>query len=227
MPIIRDFIYQEDEESGLLGLLPTWMPKANTTTAIAHDVLEHFFPRELTAAEDELVALGALLALRIENGVFHNYYTYAEQLAQTVSSVLTDIDRDSLPVPRPCPSRRLSDDYRWADDLILEAVPKSIAAARRELSDAEEPWVLADTSALEQAIVGYLRKGYRKAVRRFASADLYTIGASLFKKLDACSKKLVDSDMLREGDRVRVMVDPRRGQVWFKVNGRSAEAYGF
>lgn len=71
MPIIRDFVYQDDEDTGLIGLMPRWMPNANTTYAVAHDILEHFMPNGLTAGEDELEALGALLALRIENGVFN------------------------------------------------------------------------------------------------------------------------------------------------------------
>ncbi len=225
MPIIRDFVYQEDDDTGLLGLLPTWMPNANTTTAIAHDVLEHFGSTQLSPVEDELVALGALLALRIENGVFNSRLSDVDQLAAVVASTLTDIDRDDLDPPRPCATRPLSDLFDCAEEVIQAASTKALEMARRELEDYSNTPFTHDAVELRETVVGYLRRGYRKAMKRFEDCDLYTVGHSLFQRLNKASEELVRSEMLQVGDRVRVLVDARRSAVSFKVNGQPAEAY--
>lgn len=230
MPIIRDFIYKEDEETGLSGLVPVWMPNGNSTTQVAHDVLEHVLPGDHTPIEDELMALGAVLALRIENDALTRYRSHADQLAILVANVIQDVERYDLPLPRRCPSRGLGEEYAWAEDLISQGATKGIEIARKEMDydktfEEEEAAVFADIPALRANIVGYLRKGYRKAVRRYANRDLYTVGQVLFKRLNEASEKLVSSEMLEVGDRVRVLVDVRRCDVSFKVNGVDSEMY--
>lgn len=225
MPIIRDFVYQDDEDTGLIGLMPRWMPNANTTYAVAHDILEHFMPNGLTAGEDELEALGALLALRIENGVFNGHLSDVDQLAAVVSSTLCDIVRDELPLLRPCPSRALHEDYIWAEELIQRATSRALELSRKELDDQPLGELFEDERALARAVIGYLRRGYRKTLRRFEGCDLYTLGNSLFKKLNSASKRLVESELLQLGDQVRVLVDPRNASVRFKVNGHAFDDF--
>lgn len=228
MPISRQFVFEEDDDTGLIGLKPLWIGNANTTTAVAHDMLEHFIVPALNTAEAEFAAVGALLALRIENGVFSNYRTPEEQFAEVVFSVLTDVERDSLELPRFRQSRHLSDDYCWADELIESAVPKAFEMRKREFATetadgAYVPEVLLEQQMLTPTLCALLRLGYRRALKRFEGVDLYTLGNSTFKRLDDYSRRLVQSEMLSIGDRVIINVDVKRAAFSSSVNGYSLD----
>ena len=49
--------------------------------------------------------------------------------------------------------------------------------------------------------------------------DLYTLGQCTFKKLDAFSQRIVNSELLNYGDRVRINVDRTGRSFTATVNG--------
>ena len=123
----------------------------------------------------------------------------------------------------------MEDYYRWADNLILDAVPRAFDKHADELERLEGPQghrlaenlppTLATRKQLEPTVVALLRRGYRKALRRYESADLYTVGNSVFKRLDEFSRRLVQSEMLPFGARVRINVDVRSGHISASTEG--------
>lgn len=237
MPITRNFIFEEDDDTGVLGLRPTWLKVANPTTAVAHDMLEHFPPNDLDAVEDEFLALGALFALRIENGSFSRHDTAAGQLANVVFGVLVDCRREDRDFPSYFKTNRLPDEFQWAENTIQLAVPRALEMARRELQaiydsgeyddeDEVERSLLGDEALLAKTLISFLRTGYRKTYRRYQNADLYSVSNDLFKEVDKVSKFLSECEYLAEGDEVQISVDLRRHAVRFKVNGLTQDQLG-
>lgn len=216
MPITREFIFGTDDETGLSGLIPTWIKDASPARSIAHDVLEHRLGETGSAVTAELQAIGAIVALRIENGAFHGGRPHAEVLAFMIFEMLRDALNgktiDSAGLTKP-----VSDLDDWIEGLLQEAVPMAFDLARREEEDA---------SALDELrrdhlddIIGWVRRGYRYACKRYRGVDRYFIANTLFQRLDKASEDLVSQDLLEDGDRVRVNVCPRSGDINFSVNG--------
>lgn len=218
----RTFVYEEGEESGLIGLRPLWMRKADPTTAVAHDVLEHFSGNEqLSATEDELLALGALLALRIENGLFNQYYHYDHQLAQVVYSVLSDLELSDEAVPRALPLKPLHSDFEWAQGAIRAALPQALKQLAGEHEDSGVLRVLEECPDLAQRVEQWIRTGYQRTWQRFDGVDLYWLGGTFYRRLDEVSRKLVSSEMLSFGDRVQFVVNAQEQYIGLRVNGQS------
>lgn len=225
MPIVRDFTYEEDHETGSDGLKPSWFDNANPTSGqgVAHDMLEHFANQSDPIA-GELQAIGAVMALRWENGEVSGSDVTA--MAYSISQCLTDLCWQNLSEPAPARSRRLSDDYSYADDVIVAAVVKAWDLALAELADhggVED--VL--TPTVRVSVLAHVRRGYRKAQRRYAHADLYTVGICFFKQVQARVDKLLSNGMLALGDKVRVSLDARKLDINIRVNGRCAHDWGY
>ncbi len=226
MPITREFIYGEDPDFGVLGFKPAWMANGNHVTDVAHDVLEHFGPNAFNAVEDEFLALGALLALRIETGALNSHLSYTDQLATNVMTVFNDLERYELERPRAKPSRRLMSDYDWADNAITHAARKGLRMAQDEYysssgSDAPGP-LRENPEALIASAIGFMREGYRRTLVRFDGCDVYTVGTVVFRDLSRFSERVAKSEMLAEGDVVRFCVTPRSGLISVRINGEDA-----
>lgn len=234
MPIHRTFVYQEDDDTGIKGLKPTWIRNANAFRGVAHDILEHFPLNErLNVVEDEFQALGAVLALRISSGQFSSFMSASGHVSSLVYSVLSDMYRYSLDRPRAQKTRPLQDEHDWAEQAIIKGVSQAWELTRSELQDEfdfaddyETLDVEKDISLLTDNIISHLRIGYRRAYRRYAQADIYTVGSYLFKELDTLSGKICDSPYLNEGDVVSFSVDPRQCRITARINGTSLENYG-
>lgn len=228
MAISRQFVFERSDTTGDVGLKPLWLKVADPVMGVAHDMLEHFGPSSLSAVEDEFLALGAVLALRIEPGVMtrHNIPEH-KQLANLVSTVLGEIVDYQIDAPRAMSSRKLADDYSYADDIILAAVPLAFEMAFKEHAERDEDdLAVLRHPALQETVVSLLRKGYRKAQLRYADVDLYTLSKCVFTELDSYSRRLVESCMLREGDKVSLSVNVHRGTVSCRVNGIPGERLG-
>lgn len=235
MRVNRNFVFETDEDSGITGFRPTWMKAASPTTGVAHDMLEHFGPSGLSAFEDELLALGSVLALRIEPDVFSRYKPQLNQLADLLGSVIIDAIEAEMDTPRPASSRPLGQDLAWADELIVAAthlalrqVPETANWDKDDEQEFERDCPesvrarLRDP-ALATALIGWLRRGYRKAHARYARQDLYTVGSWSFKKLNEFSEKACRAEQLVEGDRVGISIDLRHGDISIRVNGVSRD----
>lgn len=225
MPITRKFRYETDQESGFTGLTPLWIQNANPTSAIAHDILEHRNVEIGSAVTAELQAIGALLAIRLEQGVFPAAnFNNSELLANPIFEVLQDATRDDIPLTPAPKTRALGDDYAWAEQLIQAAIPQAFEMSARESNDDE--YDLERLGVLKtqvEHIVSWLRIGYRHALQRYAEVDLYTLGNSVFKAINQASQRLVDSEYLQEGTEVTVTVDVRNRNVNFRAFGQLIE----
>jgi len=223
----RQFVYEEDQDTGIVGLRPLWMPRANATTMVAHDILEHFSGNEqLSASEDELLALGALLALRIENGLFNGHYNDCDQLANVVFSVLSDLENsENEEPPRSVAMQPKTSENCWAFELIEKACDKALELTRREHHDAFNPqlWIEASCPDLPQRIKAWVAQGYVRTWQRFYGVDLYTVGGRFYNQLNRMSRKLVDSDVLQEGDKVDFWVSAHKADIQIRCNGSPIE----
>lgn len=233
MPIVRDFIYDLDDDSGYEGLRPTWFANANPTSGVglAHDVLEHFLSQE-GPISGELEATGAALALRWEQGWAsrHTALTEDDAMANAVFQIICDIVRDGYALPALKRSRRMPEGCRWADDVILTAVDRAVELVKREFADDEANTQAAAqcvTPAMQETLVSWLRSGYRKTLKRYEGSDLHTVGMYFYEHVASRAEELLRSEFLRIGDRIRVSLHPRKCELGIRVNGRCAYAAGY
>jgi hypothetical protein len=221
MPIIREFIYKEWEDVGTMGLEPNWFENANPASgrACAHDMLEHF-ASQTTPVEGECEALGSILLLRLENGwaMRHAYgRDHATELGLNIESMLQDCVNDGLSLPRAMPSRKLD---AYTDDAIVRGVAQAFQRLDGILKESEmdehdiEAYKSPDVPA---AFVAWIRRGYRRALKRFAKCDTYTVGLVLFEKIAKAVDRLIDSENLWEGAKVRISAHLRRCEAVIKV----------
>lgn len=211
MKISRRFKVERHEGSDELGFLPTWIEGADPFQRVSHDMLEHFLVPQCNAAEAELMALGAMLVIRI-NG--QRNMPADENLALVVENAMNDWACDDLDAPRPLPSRRLRD-ADWAEGVIVHAVPKAFGMHARGWGT---PLF---SNELQPTVVAWLRAGVRAAYRRYAgySGGLFRLGDYVFKKLGDYSSKLLRD--LDEGDgEVVISADIKRCEFMATINGR-------
>lgn len=210
MRISRRFKVETNDNHGDLGFMPSWIVGADPFQRVSHDMLEHFLVPQCNAAEAELMALGAMLVIRIDG---QRNMPADENLALVVSSAMNDWAHGDLDAPWPLPSRRLRD-ADWAEGVIVHAVPKAFGMHAREW---ETPWF---GNELQPTVVAWLRAGVRAAYRRYAgySGGLFTLGDYVMPKLDDYSIKLLDR--LEENDEVIITADIDACEFMATVHGR-------
>jgi hypothetical protein len=212
--VVRRFKYIEDE-SGEFGFMPTWIKGADPFQRVGHDMLEHFLVPQCNAAEAELMALGAMLVIRVD-GNANRYMSPEQSLAMVIESAMTDWVCDDHDDPRPLATRPLRD-QDWAERVIGLAVPNAFAGVARNFSD-DPPF----DNTLQPVVMSWLRAGVRAAHRRYrrANTDLYTIGDYVIKKLNDFSQKLPYNDVLQGGDEVIITADVDACEFFATVRGR-------
>ena len=221
MAITRDFKYCEWEAAGTMGMLPTWFDGADPTSGrgVAHDMLEHF-KAPSTPVEGEAMAIGSFLLLRIETGAIDSSRSSLPPLAGDLEAVLTDIVTEGHVLPRDRASRPLDD---YPESVVQEAVLnvygrlEEIVAERIDEGPEEVQRWIDVLAATRSAMVSWIRKGYRKAVRRFKDADTHTVGVYLFKKVETLVDKLISAETLWPNAKVRISVYPKRQLVFARV----------
>lgn len=217
MPITREFTF---ETSDTRGLRPVNMENADAVggRTVAHDILEHFdFAGD--PVENELQALGALYLLRFESGAQRGDFSIPLEtmLARNVMDVLRELLEDeNLNAPR---RRRVYSRAELPSDLVTRAVGQALTAMDEEAQ--HEPYWSDDRRmtlhAHKDAIADWVLAGYQRAVARFACADVYTLGTTLFQDIAKKVDQVVDSGVLAEGDRVRISVDFHQLSVNIRV----------
>lgn len=213
MRISRQFTVEEDD-SGTTGFMPHWIGGAEPFERVAHDMLEHFLVPQYNAAEAELMALGAMLVLRIDGGV--RYMTAEQNLAMVVESAMNDWARGDMDAPRPFVSRRMRE-HDWADAVILLAVPKAFAGHNRNFEQGS-PY----GNELQPHVVSWVRAGVRAAHRRYwpARTSLFDIGQTVMPKLDDFSNRLIGHERVQPGDEVIITADVDTCEFMATVRGR-------
>lgn len=213
MRISRRFTVEEND-NGEWGFMPHWIGGAEPFERVAHDMLEHFLVPQYNAAEAELMALGAMLVLRIDGGPRN--MTAEQNLALVVEGAMDDWARGDMDAPRPLVSRRMHE-HDWADAVIVLAVPKAFAGHNRNFEQGS-PY----GNELQPHVVSWVRAGVRAAHRRYwpARTSLFDIGQTVMPKLDDFSNRLIGHERVQPGDEVIITADVDTCEFMATVRGR-------
>jgi len=164
--MIRKFEFAEYEEYGFNGWKPMWMQGADPITGqgIPHDILEHH-PGMQLGAEAEFHALGASWWIRGENGYFTGRYRPPEEnYASDFIEILRRISDGEETLHHPGPTRPIRESmWGHVDRSLNKIVSRGIEMANSEFED--YPLVLPHDA--HERILGWMRKGYRYAIRRY------------------------------------------------------------
>jgi hypothetical protein len=162
--MIIELEVREDNDSGLVGLVPKAMRKQNTPDAgegyqLAHDIVEHVNGlAAIGGIEDELEALGAIWLVR---GQYHDLrrpdrsiYSPEKNIASDVSNLFSYWGGRKL---------KFSNTHEhWADEsfecILEEALP--------DIRDTWD-WETKDLDYWNKAALRLMRSGARKLARRF------------------------------------------------------------
>lgn len=196
------------EEYGELGLQIIGREWAEPLdgTVIAHDLLEHF-PRDNGDIEGELMALGA--SLHVRDGANY-YYRVGRVISDPAPNFASDLlmqvssyggDNYTL---RPIASRAIED----LDDYILRAVKTARSNFPDEFGDSCK---LADSFLAQPTrVIGWMRRGYRRAVRRYGDVPSWKLCQTFINAANAANKFLKHSE---EGYRAKIQIDVRSEQT--------------
>jgi hypothetical protein len=207
----RTFKLKRHDDYGTIGLAPTFTadgmqdPLVGMTTA--HDILEHG-----RNDKTEWQGLGGSVYVRGE-GYFNrkgSRYSAAENLASDFIQCCHDYQGD---VADPGPTRALDDDE--AEEIIQEAVNKGCALVRSELRDNDDELARKfATDENKRRMIGWMRKGYRAARRRWQGAGQGMLEETFCAIEEAVDRFLKHEDCeAYEGATVIVQFDPRRATV--------------
>ena len=200
----RIIIYDEDHESGAKGFRVRGMgfTEPGGAMTLAHDLLEHF-PNDKGTLEEELIAHGAMLHIR------HPYYWGGNtKTAEAIGGGFEFIDsyfRDTGASFRPCgKTKPLSDDLEYELESIYLAGLTSFDNNDQEVAS----WMND-----QEAVMGWLRKGYRKAVRRYAA--MHAIGGTpveFFWELERNINRILSRHLVT-GDQFKVILNFKRFSI--------------
>ena len=228
MAIVRNFVYEMDD-NGLEGLRPDWFANASPTSGrgVAHDMMEHF-SSQAGPVEGELDALGAALALRWEQGANRSLSSTEDIMARDVCSVILDMVREDLQVPAPKRSQKIDDEL--TDDTLVEGVKRGFQMAKEEFRFDEEDAARGEallTTELFSTLVSWLRRGYRRALKRYEAYDLHFVGNEFFSAVTKEIDRLISGSLLDYGDEVRISLEPGLNTIGLRVNGNCAYSWGY
>ncbi len=192
--ISKRFVVEEHEEYGGLGLRPADVPNADPLggMTVAHDLLEHF-PGDDGGVEAEFMALGACYFLRHESGFVNQQYGGNRDAADAFSGDFMELYRhvahENFTLLDPGAEAPIECEY--TEDALSAIVRKGLALTREEIADSigadedeeEELHMFCSTQTGER-ILGWLRRGYRKATERFADVDAYSLAEVVFKGIE-------------------------------------------
>ena len=210
MILRKTFIVEMHEEFGSIGLRPVDMPHADPLggMAIAHDILEHF-AKDDGGIECELMALGAALYVRGEH--YHamkgSYYTDpAEHISSDFPELYRHYEYEHFTMRNPGKTAAIRDDEN-TDETLRRCVVKATALIHDELQGCEATY---DWN--NEHVLGWLRKGYRRARQRYKKvrrAELTECGFMAIE--DACDKYLKHAEPY--GQKITVTLDTRYWDV--------------
>jgi len=186
-----DFVIEKHEEHGTIGLKALFLLGAQPAQGFtcAHDIMEHF-PGTLDS-DSEAMALGAMLYVRGEGGFFD---LSRLSIAQNISGDISSLDTEAHmwgDITNPGKTIKLQSDEAeaWIEESIKLAIEEIIEEYGQEPPHKEwGAWVR-----------GWLRKGYRKASRRYQadSCSLTHAFMLMTAHLDEGLKRAEQSDIVR------------------------------
>lgn len=197
MKLTARFQLRTHEEYGSPGLAMVNRPWADPFggMAAAHDMLEHF-ARDRGTVEEELMALGAALYVRRANT------RWFDRASENIGSDFRDQSRylgDSGRTELDDPGRTRASEI---DSIVHDAV--EYAKLDASYDGDETPPLLMDP----ERIVGWFRKGYRKAKARYRGIDQQALWHTFFRIEEAAERAIKRMD---EGEIVTITAYPDAG----------------
>ena len=198
MKLTARFQLRMHEEYGSLGLSMVSRQWADPLggMAAAHDMLEHF-ARDRGTVEEELMALGASLHVRRAN------VRWFDRASDNIGSDFRDQSRYLADSGR----EELDDPGRTRATEIDSIVRDAVEYARKDWSygsDDETPPLLMDA----ERIVGWFRKGYRKAKARYRNIDEQALWYT-FSRIEGEAERAIKR--MDEGEIVTITAYPDAG----------------
>lgn len=211
----RTFTVKEHEEYGSIGLQPDWVGNQAMVEPIggmgaAHDILEHPI-NGIGGAENEFMALGAMYWIRGQNNWWArggNVRKVEEHMTSDYEQILPRIFEGYETLKDPGRTYRLSDEC--AEECFRSSVNigfRNVISEREEYDQAVKDLIHAGG---KERIIGWLRKGYRMAQKRYRGIDNYHLSYVFSRIEKALDKELKHAD---EGMKVKVQIDLERGLV--------------
>lgn len=200
--IRRVFIYKNGEYG--LGLRPVGVPHADALRGmgVAHDILEHF-PGDNGGIECELMALGACVLIRIEEGYWQNSSSKpAEILSGDIPGLLSHHFYEEFNIRSSGCTKKLTND--WAEAIIQETIQIGLKHSKEEFAGD----FIENNSLTANNFVGWMRRGYRKASRRWQYIEGYHL-CSTFQEIERQIDKVLDKEQLFENQKVIVVCSPK------------------
>lgn len=167
-PLHMSFVLEEHREYGEKG----WRPKNQPTfdplsgMTVAHDILEHFADSS-DSADDEFQALGAALFVRGLGGYWqHSWSSPGANVGSDLVSIMRHIVENETTFHEPPNTSRLGKDEDQVEGWIVEALVDALNELKAETGG--EPEFMREANALKTKVAGWLRVGFRRAVKRYA-----------------------------------------------------------
>jgi hypothetical protein len=215
--IKREFVLEIHAGFGSLGARPVGMPHADPLggMAVAHDVLEHF-PGDGGGVHDELMALGAALFVRGRYYFGNNGGNPSpeDNISADFPELFHHVIHEDFALRRPPKSKRT-----YVDEELQEIVRLGF----RKIRDAYPEDALENKTWLDHdRWLGWLRRGYRRAVRRYRDCPDHAV-CGMFLRIEELADRAIKQG--EEGDRFTVSVSLHRRDVALKRMPYEFEGY--
>lgn len=187
-----EFVAERHNEFGSMGWRLKDMPDFDPLPgmAVAHDILEHF-PGGDESPADEFQALGASWFLRGEGYLYSGLSSGEENLAADMPDIVDHV-LQGMYMPTPPRTHRL-------DSNAEDALQIALKLAKRNCGDRGAD---AEAKSVLRKALGWLRIGYRRAVRRYK--DNVHNARHLFTLIEAEADKYLKH--AEEGDELHIGV---------------------
>jgi hypothetical protein len=210
----KKFRCAEHEDYGTLGWRPADMPCSDPLggQTVAHDILEHF-PNDDGGIEAELMALGAAVYIRGQGGFFDQGPGHG--IVQNVAADFRELARhyvfENFSLTDPGRTQAVE-----GEDENLQMITNQ---ARLDLWDESDPgdeirrFFYNDN---QQRMLGWLRKGFRKAAKRYRGLDVCSL-SHMFSEIEETVEYVTKHAF--EGSEMTVRVDPMHYHFVVIVDG--------
>jgi len=220
-----DFAYGIDN-NGSEGWIPKIQPEfdAMSGLGVAHDSMEHFNIAAGTL-EEEFLAFGSMLYIRVESGWFYsngNYGTPARNMASDLARFIYERWLNDGEGLKPVKGRPRHLDETLEHDLHEIAVETKRLIGSEFEYDPEESYAefKAANVYLSDRIKQWIRQGYWRAKRRYRDASVYDL-ADCFTQIRDKVEKL--TKYAQEGEELQIRVKVSRGRAIPTINHRTLE----
>lgn len=205
------FVVQMHEEYGELGLKMIGRDWADPFGALAavHDMMEHF-PSDDGSVEHELMALGASLYVRDESSYYYQKNLRETHPAYHISSDMIEQSNYMHYWGRTClknPGKTLPLRDEGIEGILQKMYKRTQELLKEEFWEQEQMY---KWTTDKEVFLGWFRRGYRRAQRRYKGISPSWLLASFLegeRQLEGFMKHA------EEGMRCRLSINPKRAIV--------------